>query len=155
MIFYRLQEKDYDITPDHISFNANFESLEKAMKADLLDSELLSNKELNELLKSQSIKEIWSDIKINQSKFLYGWVESGTSCFRNPEDLFNYFFDCFTEIDTSDTNYILVFEGNFIDYGSEGEDCVKFIREVERLSTKDFLDRFNLKEQLSKDNIAI
>ncbi|OSA73629.1 hypothetical protein B2H86_14885 [Clostridium botulinum] len=143
MIFYRLQSDDYEITSEHISFNCNFDTLEEAIREDIMESKVI----LEVLLKSQELKKIWGDYK--NSNRVYGWVEPGTCCYRSPEDLYNFFGSYFLEIEDNMNDYILIFEGEFIDYGSEGEDCAKFIKEVERISVLEFEKRFNLKNKFS------
>lgn len=140
MIFYRLQSNNYEINEKHISFNCNFSSIEEAMEADLLDSNLITLNELNIQKENKSIREIWTFYKKTQSNLLYGWVEPGICCYREPKDLYNYFENYFTE--DNNTDYILIFDGEFIDFGSEGEDCAKFIKEINRISIKKFKEMY-------------
>ncbi|KEI95000.1 hypothetical protein AL714_07615 [Clostridium botulinum] len=150
MIFYRLQSNAYKITSEHISFNCNFDTLDEAMRADLLDNGVITEDILNEELKTKTLKNIWSYYK-SCNCYFSAWVEPGTCCYRNPDDLYNYFEFYFSEIEDEDnnSNYILIFEGEFIGYGSEGEDCAKFINEIERMAIVEFDKRFNLTNRLS------
>ncbi|HEY5587715.1 MAG TPA: hypothetical protein VIK86_02030 [Candidatus Paceibacterota bacterium] len=141
MIFYRSQSESYNIDENSISFNCNFNTLEEAMTEDITEFyNELELEEFKQLLKIKNLKEIWEQCK--KENKTQGWVEPAICCFSKPQNLIEYYYDYFTDDFDFSNEYILIFEGEFIDYGSEGEDCAIFIKEIERMSVEEFMNKY-------------
>lgn len=162
MRFYRLQSEDYDINENSRSFWSCYDDIEEAMEEDIkewiigyypeenwidLDSCMVQNEEVKNLYDNCSnIVELWNKL-VNQG-YEPRRVHEGVSCYsedRKSElrDYFEYHRPVNSEnmIDAyNDDYYVLIFDGENVGTGLDGEDLAIFEKEIKRISVKDFID---------------
>lgn len=149
-IFFRFQSNKYEVGPGSISWYMDFSTIEEAMKQDILkiwkniDDKEFYNEQVRKLENKAPVKKIWQEF-VNAG-YKSKWVEPGLSCFANVGDLFIYWNAITYPEDFIEEFYLLEFIGEFIDKGSDNEDCVQFVKEVERRDLEDCLPIIELLE---------
>lgn len=153
--YYRIQSRRYDVGPGSISWHVTCSTVEEAMRRDIYegwkdDNEFYAQ-QIRKLEHGAPLQDIWQEFI--GAGYKYGWVEPGLSCYDTIGQLLDYCDVPMTKklealLEDGEEYYILVFEGGYVGKGSGGEDCVKFIREIERREVVDittiveFLRRF-------------
>ncbi len=158
MKFIRLQSKKYEIDQNSKSFEWGFPNLYAAMYEDVsAASERFGEnhpftKKYQEMLFSEDqeterrlLEELWEEY------VGWGMVLPGVSCYRFDEGeeeeaarkLYEYFAKRDPEALNSDDYYVLVFEGReCFSEGHNGEDVAVFQKEIARIETKEFFERY-------------
>lgn len=137
--YYRVQSRKYDVGSESISWHVTCSTVEEAMRRDVYwewkgNNEFYAQ-QIRKLEHGAPLQEVWQEFI--GAGYKYGWVEPGLSCYDSLGLLLDYW-DAFMMgclealMEEGEDNYILVFEGEYVGEGSDGEDCVKLIREIER-----------------------
>ncbi|AXM89734.1 hypothetical protein B379_11595 [Anoxybacillus ayderensis G10] len=161
MKYIRLQSKKYEINENSKSFEWGFADLHDAMMQDIgfkvepyiefedydhpiyKQYEAITNEEDEEVQK-RMIEEFW------EQHCGWGVALPGVSCYRFEGEenyaarkLYEYFKQRDPAALNSDEYYVLIFEGDecFLK-GHNGEEVAVFKKEVERVETKKFFDRY-------------
>jgi len=127
--YYRLQSNKYDVTPDtKVTIWACNNEID-AMKRDCERWGIECN--------NDNTEDIWNQAIAEGREGYYRLP--GVSCTELPEELIEYF-DC-EDRDSLEqqSGYILIFEGEWQQLGTDGEDVVKFEREINRITIEEFL----------------
>lgn len=162
MKFYRLQSEDYDIDENSRSFWSCYDDIEEAMEEDIkewiigyyleenwidLDGSVIQDEDVKKLYDNYSdIVKLWN--KLVNEGYKPRRVHEGVSCYNEDrkeelKDYFEYHRPVSTEnmVDAyNDDYYILIFEGEDVGTGLDGEDLAIFGKEIGRISIKDFVD---------------
>ncbi len=141
-IFYRVQSTKYDVSRESISWHMRCDTVEKAMELDIFrvwgDSSKFYAQQIQKLKLGAPVKEIWGEFI--KEGYKSECVQPGLSCYEDFGRLLEFWEDRMgldRLMDEADENYIVIFEGEYVGEGSSGEDCVKFIREIERVGIGD------------------
>lgn len=162
MGYIRLQSKKYDITADSRSFEWGFSDIYEAMYEDVsnkheFDSSIFGEYEeelWSKLMRLECdtdefnsvLTELWECLFDNYERGIM--VLNGVSCYdaedmnKAAKKLYEYFEDRDEDSLTNDENYVLVFEGKHIGEGHNGEDVVRFTKEIKRVETKEFFNKY-------------
>lgn len=133
--YYRLQSPEYDVGPESISWIRQCRTLEGAKKDDINiwedDSEFYSTK-IKELEQGKSVSEVWQGF-IDEG-YESECVQKGLNCFSDLALLLEYWEEI-SDIEELgvDGYYILIFKGEYVCEGTYGGDCVKYIKEIDRI----------------------
>jgi len=142
--YYRVQSRKYDVGSESISWHVTCSTVEEAMRRDIYEGWKGNNEfyaqQIRKLEHGAPLQEVWQEFI--GAGYKYGWVEPGLSCYDTIGQLLDYCDVPMTKrlealLEYGEEYYILVFEGEYVGKGSGGEDCVKFIREIERREVVD------------------
>jgi len=166
--FIRLQSEKYDINENSRSFEWGLESIEYAMydaltnmidmQIDPYTGELNPRfKELRDELYEMELD--WDNMNPEESKRLaelydewkpQSLILEGISCydFENEQEAARELYEYFKLRNPEaleNGHYVLIFEGEELPYkGHNGEDVARWIRDVERVPTKEFFARYGI-----------
>jgi hypothetical protein len=162
MIFYRLQSEEYDVNSESRSFWSCYDDMEEAMEEDIkewiigfepnehwidLDNYEIDDKDLKEEYdKCNSIKYLWNKMisEGNEARRIH----DGISCYdEDRQEELRRYFEYHRRVGTKsmldaygEGYYILVFEGEYVGTGLDGEDLAIFEKEIKRMTVKEFID---------------
>lgn len=165
-VYIRLQSKYYEVNETTKSFEWGFgnnvwEAMEEEISIGMepiMWAEQRNNREeylyekylaLDEMERGsdewkQAVEDLWNEVGTKTM------VLPGVSCYRfdgqeaeAARQLYEYFAERSPEDLESDEYYVLVFEGNDAGVvGHNGEDVAVWVRDIERVPTKEFFARF-------------
>jgi hypothetical protein len=162
MKFYRLQSEDYDINERSKSFWTCYDDMVEAMEEDIkewiigyqpdenwieLDSCAVQNEAVKTLYNNcLNISKLWNEL-VNKG-YEPRRVHKGLSCYSEDrkEQLKDYFeyhrpVNSKNMVDAYNNDYyILVFAGENVGTGLDGEDLAVFEKELKRITVKDFVN---------------
>lgn len=142
-VYFRYQSKNYDLNENSRSYSWSNDTLREAQEEDLKrwstynDEDIVIQYNVNELkdMSDSEIQELWDKYEedcemADEFNDIGRQSEKGISCYENIEDLQKYWEQ---EERNSTGMYLLVFEGEWLCYGRDGEDIVKFEKEIKRV----------------------
>ena len=142
-VYFRYQSKNYDLNENSRSYSWSNDTLREAQEEDLKrwstynDEDIVIQYNVNELkdMSDSEIQELWDKYEedcemADEFNDIGRQSEKGISCYENIEDLQKYWEQ---EERNSTGMYLLVFEGEWQCYGRDGEDIVKFEKEIKRV----------------------
>lgn len=166
--FIRLQSEAYEINENSRSFEWDLLSIEYAMYDALINMieqesdpiEFTTAPHHQELIDELDQMELnWDNMNEEESKRLaelyeewqpHGLILDGVSCynFENEEEAARELYEYFKLRNPKaleSGHYVLIFEGEELySNGHNGEDVAKWVRDIERVSVKDFFARYGL-----------
>ena len=142
-VYFRYQNKNYDLNENSRSYSCSNYTLREANEEDLKrwstynDDDIVIEYDVNEFkdMSDSEIQELWDRYE-EDCEMADGFndigrqAEKGISCYEKIEDLKKYWEQ---EERNSTGMYLLVFEGEWQCYGHDGEDIVKFEKEIKRV----------------------
>lgn len=141
-IFFRVQQRAYEITPESVSWPWLWKSLEEAKQGEIDRAlEYIVDDELIEEIEAiEDLDERW-ETALEKAGLETG-IKNGVSCFEDPEKLVDYF-ESRGGVD-EEIAYVLIFKGRFVEVGEDGEDIARFVEEVERVEWSDFKENIDM-----------
>lgn len=139
MLFYRLQDKEWELEENWQSYCYRWDSLEQAMLADIEEEWGMDNlaEELREKYNDDEIHDAWWKL-VDEGNRPFN-AHAGASCFSDKERLIRYIK---RESFYNDDEYEVVeFEGEWgnVPEGMDGEDIAVVKKEVKRIPIEDFI----------------